>query len=143
MNSEIQLKWENNTEIIKNKFKNFVHDPLHTIIIEKTSIQKRIIWSGITVAESNECLILYEKSHDPVYYFPPYNVKEEYFTRTTLATYCPYKGDATYWNLSCTNKKSNNCVWAYPKPMQNVLSIENYFSFYLDTMGKDFGIKII
>ena len=143
MNDKIQSEWELNSLKIKSKFKNFDKNPLHKITIEKTNKYKKIKWSGITVASSKECLVLYEKSHDPVYYFPPDSIKSEFFFRTSYATHCPYKGDAAYWNLSMNNKKADNCVWAYPNPIDEVILIKNYFSFYLDQMGKDFGIKIL
>ena len=50
--------------------------------------------NGTTVAESDE----YEFVEGNVY-FPPAAIKAEYFTKTDHSTYCPWKGDASYYTV--------------------------------------------
>jgi uncharacterized protein (DUF427 family) len=50
--------------------------------------------------------------------------------RTTHYTYCPYKGDCTYYSISIGGAKSEYAVWTYEKPYEAVADIKEYLAFY-------------
>jgi len=50
--------------------------------------------------------------------------------RTTHRTYCPYKGDATYYSIPIGGTKSENSVWTYEDPYEAVAGIKEYLAFY-------------
>ena len=37
--------------------------------------------------------------------------------QTGHATYCPYKGDGTYYSIPLGGERSVNAVWAYEAPL--------------------------
>jgi uncharacterized protein (DUF427 family) len=47
-------------------------------------------------------------------------------------TFCPYKGTASYWTIRAGDKSSENAVWGYPEPYDEVDAIKDYVAFYWD-----------
>jgi uncharacterized protein (DUF427 family) len=52
--------------------------------------------------------------------------------RTSHATYCPYKGDCSYFSIPSGGERSHNAVWSYENPYGAVSRIRNYLAFYPD-----------
>jgi uncharacterized protein (DUF427 family) len=52
--------------------------------------------------------------------------------RTDHATYCPYKGDCSYFNIPQGGERAINAVWTYENPYATVASIRGYLAFYRD-----------
>ncbi len=52
--------------------------------------------------------------------------------RTDHATYCPYKGDASYFSIPVGSDRSTNAVWSYEAPFAPVATIKDYLAFYPD-----------
>jgi uncharacterized protein (DUF427 family) len=50
--------------------------------------------------------------------------------RTTHYTYCPYKGDCTYYSIPIGGSRSENAAWTYEKPHEAVANISEYLAFY-------------
>jgi uncharacterized protein (DUF427 family) len=50
--------------------------------------------------------------------------------RTTHYTYCPYKGDCTYYSIPIGGAKSEYAVWTYEKPYHAMASIKEHLAFY-------------
>lgn len=68
--------------------------------------------------------------YPPVYYLPRSNGDMSLLFRTEHFTYCPYKGDCTYYSIPIGGPKSENPVWVYEKPYEAVASIKEYLAFY-------------
>ena len=73
--------------------------PDHPITISPTEDKVRVTVAGRIVAESTRALQLEEKGHPPVYYLPRSDADMSLFVRTTHYTYCPYKGDCSYYSI--------------------------------------------
>jgi uncharacterized protein (DUF427 family) len=50
--------------------------------------------------------------------------------RTDHATYCPYKGDCSYFSIPLSGDRSTNAVWTYEAPYAAVMLIKDYLAFY-------------
>jgi uncharacterized protein (DUF427 family) len=50
--------------------------------------------------------------------------------RTTHYTYCPYKGDCTYYSIPIGGAKSEYAVWTYENPYEAVATIKDHLAFY-------------
>ena len=96
----------------------------------------------MVVADSANTVKLLEHKHSAVFYFPQDDVRTDLMERTDHATHCPYKGDASYWTLQDGDDKAENAVWAYESPLASVAGIKGLMAFYLDAMGKDFGLVL-
>jgi uncharacterized protein (DUF427 family) len=87
---------------------------------------------GIQVAASARALVLLEANYPPVYYVPREDIDEKYFARTDHTSYCPYKGDASYFSLQIPGHEGANAVWSYEDPKVSVEQIKDYVAFYPD-----------
>jgi uncharacterized protein (DUF427 family) len=56
--------------------------------------------------------------------------------RTGHATYCPYKGDCSYYSIPGGGEKSVNAVWTYEDPYPAVAQIKGYVAFYPDKVDE-------
>jgi uncharacterized protein (DUF427 family) len=104
--------------------------PDHPITTSPTEGRVRVMVAGRIVAESTRALRLEEKGYLPVYYLPRSDADTSLLVRTTHRTYCPYKGDATYYSIPIGGTKSENSVWTYEEPYEAVAGIKQYLAFY-------------
>jgi uncharacterized protein (DUF427 family) len=84
------------------------------------------------VADSGGTLIVRETKHDPVVYFPRQDVRFDLLERTDHETFCPFKGQASYWSLRVGDRAEENVVWSYEDPFEQVAGLEDYVAFYPD-----------
>jgi uncharacterized protein (DUF427 family) len=104
--------------------------PDHPIAITSVEGTVRVTVAGRIVAESTRALRLEEKGYPPVYYLPRNDVDMSLFVRTTHYTYCPYKGDCTYYSIPIGGAKSEYAMWTYEKPYEAVAGIKDHLAFY-------------
>jgi len=104
--------------------------PDHPITISPVESKMRVTVAGRIVAESTRALRLEEKGYPPVYYLPRRDANMSLLVRTTHYTYCPYKGDCTYYSIPIGGAKSEYAVWSYENPYEAVADIEGHLAFY-------------
>jgi uncharacterized protein (DUF427 family) len=90
----------------------------------------RVVFNGVTVAESRRTIRVLETSHPPVYYFPPGDVQMVYLKQTVGRTFCEYKGTAVYWRLKVGERAVFSAAWSYPDPLPGYEAIRDYLAFY-------------
>ncbi len=110
--------------------------PDHTVDLIKSDKHVRIIFNGEVVADSDRTIIVDEAGYSKVYYFPRSEVRMDYMQRTNQGTYCPFKGEASYYTLSVGNKNQENAVWTYEEPYDEVKELKNYLAFYANRVDK-------
>ncbi len=98
--------------------------------LEQTNKHLKIIFNGETIAETTRAFRVLETSHPPVYYFPPDDVRMEFLTKASGASFCEWKGTANYYDLRVGEKSVKNAAWFYPNPTENFAEIKNYLAFY-------------
>jgi uncharacterized protein (DUF427 family) len=118
----------NNTSSNGKEFK--IPGPDHPITISPVEGKVCVTVAGRIVAESARALRLEEKGHAAVYYFPREDADMSLLVRTTHYTYCPYKGDCTYYSVTAGGTKSINAVWSYEDPFPAVAQIRGHLAFY-------------
>jgi uncharacterized protein (DUF427 family) len=106
--------------------------PDHPITIEWTGGRVVVSVAGRVVAHSLEALTLREAAYPPVQYIPRSDVDMSLLRRSDLSTYCPYKGDCTYYSVPSGGERSANAVWTYESPFDSVVEIKEYLAFYPD-----------
>ena len=110
--------------------------PDHMVDLIKSDKHVRVIFNGEVVADSDRTIIVDEAGYSIVYYFPRSEVRMDYMQRTNRGTYCPFKGEASYYTLSVGNKKQENAVWTYEEPYDEVKELKNYLAFYANQVDK-------
>jgi uncharacterized protein (DUF427 family) len=104
--------------------------PDHPITIERNPVRIVVSVAGRVVADTREALTLREAAYPAVQYIPRKDVDMGLLDRNDRATYCPYKGDCSYFSIPLGGERSINAVWSYEAPYAAVMLIKNYLAFY-------------
>jgi len=108
--------------------------PAYDIRIEDGLRRVRVLFNGVPVADSARTKVLREGSYPPVHYFPRADVRMDLLHATRHRTYCPFRGNASYWNLSVGERSAENAVWSYEEPYENAREIKGYVAFWRERM---------
>jgi uncharacterized protein (DUF427 family) len=110
--------------------------PDHPITIEPNPARIIVSVAGRTIADTREALSLREATYPTVLYVPRKDVDMTLLERTDHATYCPYKGDCSYFSVPVGGERSVNAVWTYEAPYPSVAEIKGHVAFYPDRVEK-------
>jgi uncharacterized protein (DUF427 family) len=110
--------------------------PDHPISIHRNPARVVVSVAGRVVADTRDALTLREREYPPVQYIPREDVDLSQLKRTDHATYCPYKGDCSYYNIPAGGKKSFNALWSYENPYPAVAQIKGHVAFYPDRVNE-------
>ena len=112
--------------------KKLIPGPDHPIVLEPTRGRVIVRLGGRVVADTHKALTLRESDYDPVQYVPRSDVATALLERTAHNTYCPYKGEASYYSIPIGGERSVNAVWTYENPYEAVAEIKDHVAFYPD-----------
>lgn len=104
----------------------------HPIAVTPDPARVVVRLNGRTIAKTGRSLKLREANYPPVSYIPREDVDMSLLERTDHSTYCPYKGDATYYSIPLGGERSRNAIWSYENPYDAVHEIRGYLAFYPD-----------
>ncbi len=110
--------------------------PGRTIYLEPTPKRIRVEVGGEVIADSRRALMLQESGLQPVYYFPPEDVRTDVMTPTDRHTHCPKKGEASYYTIQAGGETVENGAWYYPEPLPDAPFLKDLVAFYFDRMGR-------
>ncbi len=85
----------------------------------------KAIWNNKILAESDNTEIV-EGNH----YFPADSIKQEFFTGSDTRSTCPWKGEASYYNIVVDGKTNSDAGWYYPNPKPAAENIKNFVAFW-------------
>jgi uncharacterized protein (DUF427 family) len=103
--------------------------PDHPIGITSNPSRVVVKIAGLIVADTHRALTLQEANYPPVHYIPRSDVDMSQLARSDHTTYCPYKGDCSYYS---SNAGRENVAWTYEEPYEAVSSIKDHLAFYAD-----------
>jgi uncharacterized protein (DUF427 family) len=106
----------------------------HTLYFEDSPRRVRVMFGGETIADSKRAKLLHETGHLPIYYFPDEDLRMDLLEESDHTTYCPFKGDASYWSVRVGDNVSENAVWSYPDPIDSAPPLAGYLAFYWHLM---------
>jgi uncharacterized protein (DUF427 family) len=106
--------------------------PDHPITIERNPARIVVTLAGRVVADTREAVTPREAAYPPVQYIPRKDVDMALLDRTDHTTYCPYKGDCSYFIIPLGGQRSANAVWSYEAPYAAVTQIKDHLAFYAD-----------
>ena len=104
----------------------------HPITITPTSGRVQVRVNGELVAETRAALGLSEATYPVVQYIPLGDVDPKVLSRSRTQTYCPYKGDAGYYNVTVGDLTVDDAIWTYEQPYPAVAAIAGHVAFYPD-----------
>jgi uncharacterized protein (DUF427 family) len=106
--------------------------PDHPITITPHPARIVVTVAGQVVADSSRALTLQESTYPAVQYIPIEDVDRSLLERTETSTYCPYKGDASYYSIPVGGERSVDAIWVYEAPRDAVKEIKDHVAFYPD-----------
>ncbi|RUL78865.1 DUF427 domain-containing protein [Dyella choica] len=109
--------------------------PDHPITIERNTHRVIVKILGQVVADTRHALTLKEASYPAVQYIPRNDVDMALLKRTDHSTYCPYKGECSYFSIPTGGERAVNAVWTYEHPYEAVALIKDHVAFYPDRVN--------
>ena len=106
--------------------------PDHLITITPETRRIVVKAGGKTIADTRQALSLKEASYPAVLYIPREDADMSLLARTDHSTYCPYKGDCSYYSIPAGGDRSINAIWTYETPYDSVSQITGHLAFYPD-----------
>ena len=82
-------------------------------------------WNGAVIAESDETVVV-EGNH----YFPPASLDRERVAPSDHRTTCPWKGEASYYDVVVDGDRNANAAWTYPEPKDAAAEIRDHVAFW-------------
>ena len=110
--------------------------PDHPISIEANPSRVIVTVGGQIIADTSDALTLREASYPAVQYITRRDVDMSALLRSEHTTYCPYKGDASYYSIPAGGDRSLNAVWTYETPFEAMTQIKDYVAFYPDRVDE-------
>ena len=99
--------------------------------LEPVAERLRVVFAGLTIADTEAGFRVLETSHPPVYYFPPDAVARDFLVAAPGRSHCEYKGRASYWSLQLpSGQRAERVAWSYPEPTSAFAAIRDHFAFY-------------
>ena len=110
----------------------YVHtrSPYVRIDILQSSRHVEVFIDDVKIADSHAPKLLFETGLRTRYYLTKTDVRMDLLTPTDLNTACPYKGTASYYNVTVGDTTHENVVWWYPSPLQESQDIAGMVAFY-------------
>lgn len=107
-----------------------IPDASHPITITPAGHRVVVRRGDQVVADTTSALTLQEASYPAVQYVPLADVDPAHLRRTDHRTTCPYKGEASYYDLVVGEDAAANAVWSYETPYDAVAPIAGHVAFY-------------
>ena len=80
--------------------------------------------NGTVIAESDDTVVV-EGNH----YFPSSALNPDILAGSELQTVCPWKGTASYYDITVDGETFANVVWYYPTPKDAAAEIADRVAF--------------
>ena len=82
-------------------------------------------WNNASLAESDNTVVV-EGNH----YFPADSINREHFQPSSTHTTCPWKGEASYYNVVVNGEVNKDAAWFYPDPKPAAAEIKDHVAFW-------------
>jgi uncharacterized protein (DUF427 family) len=106
--------------------------PDHPITIERSPARIVVSIGGKVLADTQNALTLQEANYRRVQYIPLADVDRTLLEESDHTSYCPFKGDASYYSIPAGGERSVDAIWTYRDPYPAVAEIKDHVAFYPD-----------
>ena len=111
--------------------------PDHPITVERWAGTVTVRHGEAVLAETDRALVLREADYPVVHYVPLEDVRSDLLRPSGHHTWCPYKGEASYYDIAGTEGEAElpASIWYYPDPFPAVAGIKDHVAFYTDRVA--------
>ena len=82
-------------------------------------------WNGAVLAESDTTVGIEGNQ-----YFHPDAINKQYFQPSDTHTICPWKGEASYYNVVVDGQVNKDAAWYYPSTKPAADEIKDHIAFW-------------
>jgi uncharacterized protein (DUF427 family) len=82
-------------------------------------------WQGTVIADSEHTILL-----EGNLYFPPEDVSQAYLADSDEHSTCPWKGEASYYDLVVDGERHPAAAWTYLDPSAAATEIRDHVAFW-------------
>jgi uncharacterized protein (DUF427 family) len=104
--------------------------PKHRLFFEDYPRRVRALVGDKVVLDTTRGKLLYESNIQPRFYFPAADLDRSVLADSDHSTYCPFKGDASYWHVRVGDHQVDNAIWRYEQPIAAATWLGGYASLY-------------
>ena len=115
-------------------------NPFHRVDYINSTRHVEVMVAGVKVADSTQPLMVFETGLPLRVYVPDADVDMEYLTPVDSQSHCPYKGDASYYDVIVNGESYANTAWYYPTPLPESPRLKGTIAFWPE---KDKRIQIL
>jgi uncharacterized protein (DUF427 family) len=104
-------------------------DPFHRVDIHASSRHVQVSLDGHVLAETFHPTLVFETLLPVRYYVPSDDVTADLRPSGTR-TWCPYKGEASYWSVAVGDRVVPDLVWSYRVPLAEAGELGGCLAFF-------------
>ena len=104
--------------------------PLHPITVTPNPGRVTVTAGGRTIVDTTRALTLKESVYPAVIYVPREDTEMSALEPSESQSYCPYKGEASYFSIRTDDGLLTDAVWSYASPHDAVPEIAGRLAFY-------------
>jgi len=108
----------------------FKQNPSYRITIQPFEGVVTVRFSSAIIASSKNAKVLEEVGHPAVLYIPLEDIYFDFLRPSQTVTHCPYKGEATHWDVTAVGESRADVMWAYENPYDEMAAIRGHAAFY-------------
>jgi len=108
--------------------------PKHALYLHPVPERIRGRLDGCWVVDTTGAVMLHETGMLPRWYLPESDVVPGVLLPSATRTTCPYKGEASYWDLEVDGHRVEDAAWSYPDLVPGCPPLTGYVSFYLERL---------
>jgi uncharacterized protein (DUF427 family) len=105
---------------------------LHPISIDPSPGRVTVAAGSRTIVDTTQALRLQESDYPVVIYVPREDTDMSALEPSDKSTYCPYKGEASYFSIRTEDGLLADAVWTYEHPHDAMSEIAGRLAFYRD-----------
>ena len=115
----VRLTWSALDRWLEEDEEVIVHprSPFTRVDVLPSSRHVQVVVAGVAVADSHRSMALFETGRPVRWYLPQTDVRMDLLEPTTTRTGCPYKGWASYWNVTADGERYDDLAWSYLRPL--------------------------
>jgi uncharacterized protein (DUF427 family) len=104
-------------------------DPFHRVDVRASSRRVQLFLDGQPLADTTRPRLVFETLLPVRYYLPPEDVIAGLRPSGTR-TWCPYKGEASYWSVAVGDRLVPDLVWSYAEPLADATELGGWLALF-------------
>jgi uncharacterized protein (DUF427 family) len=104
--------------------------PEHKVLEKPVRGKMRAQLGADVLAESSSVIEVVEDQNPPRYYFPRSDVRMDRMVPSATRTYCPFKGEASYFSMELGDGPLPDAAWTLESPYDEHAGLQDHVAFY-------------